>query len=60
MDLNEIALEFVKIYYSCHGDKLPADKEKAFLEMSGLHTNYKEKLIKKAQRKSEDFFSDRF
>jgi hypothetical protein len=60
MDLNEIALEFVKIYYSCHSGKLPEDKEKAFLEISDLHKNYKEKLIKKAQRKSEDFFSDRF
>lgn len=60
MDLNQIALEFVKIYFSCHPDKLPDDKEKAFKEMSGLHGNYKEKLINKAQRKSEDFFSDKF
>jgi hypothetical protein len=60
MDLKEVALEFVKIYYSCHPDKLPDDKEKAYTEMSKLHGQYKEKLIKSAQKKSEDFFSDRF
>ncbi len=59
MDFNEIALEFVKIYYSCHPDKLPEDKDKAFQEINQLHGKFKSKLIDKAHRKSEDFFSDK-
>ncbi|HFB68395.1 MAG TPA: hypothetical protein ENJ66_05490 [Calditrichae bacterium] len=58
-DFNDIALEFVKIYFQCHPDKLPEDKDKAFQEMSSLHGKYKNKLIEKAHRKSEDFFSDK-
>ena len=59
MDFNEIALEFVKIYFSCHPKKLPEDPEKAFRELTSLHGKYKNKLIEKAHRKSEDFFSDK-
>lgn len=57
---NEIALEFMKIYYSCHPGKLPEDKEKAFREMMELHSSYKNKLIEKGIKKNEDFFSDKF
>lgn len=57
---NETALEFMRIYYMCHPDKLPADKEKAFQEMLNLHGNYKEKLIEKGIKKNTDFFSDKF
>jgi hypothetical protein len=60
MDFNELALEFVKIYYSCHPQKLPDDKEKAFQEINSLHGKYKSNLISKATKKSEDFFSDKF
>jgi len=59
MDFNEIALEFVKIYYSCHPAKLPDDKEKAFQEINQLHGKYKSHLIDKATKKSQDFFSDK-
>lgn len=59
MDFNEIALEFVKIYFACHPNKLSEDQEKAFQEMSKLHGKYKNKLIERAHRKSEDFFSDK-
>jgi len=59
MDMNEIALEYVKLYYRCHPDLLTKDKEKAFGEMSSLHGKYKNKLIQSAHRKSEDFFKDR-
>ena len=60
MDFKEIALEFVKIYYTCHPDKLPDDKEKAFQEMNSLNIKYRNQLIDKATKKSEDFFSDKF
>ncbi len=59
MDFNQLALEFVKIYYSCHPKQLPEDKEKAFQEISKLHGKFKAHLIDKATRKSEDFFSDK-
>ncbi len=59
MDFNELALEFVKIYYSCHAQNLPEDKEKAFREINSLHGKYKSHLIDSATRKSEDFFSDK-
>lgn len=60
MDFNELALEFVRLYFSCHPDQLPQDKEKAFQEMNKLHGKYKSHLIDKATKKSEDFFSDKF
>ena len=59
MDFSAIALEFVKIYYSCHPEKLPEDKEKAFQEINHLHGKFKSHLIDKATKKSEDFFSDK-
>ncbi len=57
---NETAMEFVKIYYSCHPTQLPEDKEKAFREMLQLHANFKEKLIEQGIKKNNDFFSDKF
>lgn len=60
MDMNQVALEFVKIYYSCHPGKLPEDQEKAFHAMNKLHGKYKSHLIDKATKKSQDFFSDKF
>jgi hypothetical protein len=60
MDFNELALEFVKIYFSCHPQKLSDDKEKAFQEINALHGKFKSNIISKATKKSEDFFSDKF
>jgi hypothetical protein len=59
MDFNELALEFVKIYYACYPGNLPEDKEKAFEEINKLHGKFKSHLIDKATKKSEDFFSDK-
>ena len=59
MDLNDLALEFVRIYYTSHPGKLPEDKEKAYQEMSSLHGKYKSHLIATATKKSQDFFSDK-
>lgn len=60
MDLKAVAMEYVKIYYACYPGKLPEDQDKAYEEMSKLYSKYKNKLIQSAQRKSEDFFSDKF
>ena len=57
---NEMAVEFMRIYYSCHPDQLPKDKEKAFQEMNSLHASFKHKLIEKGIKKNTDFFSDKF
>jgi len=59
MDLNDLALEFVRIYYTSHPDKLPEDREKAFQEMNSMHGKYKSHLIATATKKSQDFFSDK-
>ncbi len=59
MDFNELALEYVKIYYSCHPGNLPADKDKAFEELNTLHGKFKNQIIDKATKKSEDFFKDK-
>ncbi len=56
---NELAMEFVKIYYSCHPNKLPEDQEKAFHDMVKMHSHFKNKLIDQGIRKNEDFFSDK-
>lgn len=55
-----MAMEFMKIYYACHPEQLPQDKEKAFKEMLQLHGRYKEHLIEQGIRRNEDFFSDKF
>ncbi|MEL6822371.1 MAG: hypothetical protein AAFP70_11460 [Calditrichota bacterium] len=57
---NETALEFMKIYYSCHPGELPQDKEKAFKEMMQLHAKFKERLIEQGIKKNNDFFKDQF
>ncbi|MEJ2050340.1 MAG: hypothetical protein P8Y60_10975 [Calditrichota bacterium] len=60
MDFKELALEFVKIYYSCYPGNLPEDKEKAFHEINQIYGKYKSHLIDKATKQSEDFFKDKF
>lgn len=57
---NDTALEFLKVYYSCHPDKLPKEEEKAFKEMSRVFGLFKNKLIDQGFKKNEDFFSDKF
>lgn len=57
---NEMAMEMLKIYYSCHPGKMPEDKEKAFQEMITLHGKFKNKLIDQGVKRNEDFFRDKF
>ncbi|HQU73907.1 MAG: hypothetical protein KDI06_22985 [Calditrichaeota bacterium] len=57
---NEVALEFLKIYYTCHPQELPKDRDKAFKEMMQLHSKIKNELIEKDIKKNKDFFRDQF
>ncbi len=57
---NDTALEFMRIYFSCHPKRLPEDPEAAFKEMNRIFTNYKEKLIDKGIDKNKKFFEDMF
>ena len=59
MDFKDLALEFVKIYFAAHPEKVPEDVEKAFQEINRVHGKYKAHLIDKYTKKSEDFFSDK-
>ncbi len=56
---NEMAMEFMKIFYSCHPKQLPEDKDKAFKEMLSLHAKFKNQLIDQGIKRNEDFFSDK-
>ncbi len=57
---NETAMEMLKIYFSCHPNRLPEDADKAFKEMSRLYSDFKGKLIDQGMKRNEDFFSDKF
>ena len=57
---DDTALEFMKIYFSCHPQKLPEDSAKAFSEMQKVFGSYKEKLIEKGIKRNTDFFKDKF
>ncbi len=56
---NEMAMEMLRIYFSCHPDKLPADEDKALKELLRLHGKFKNELIERGIRRNEDFFSDK-
>ena len=60
MDKDALAVEFVKIYYSCHPTKLSENHEKAFEEISKLHKTYKGKVIGDIKKKSERFVDNYF
>jgi len=57
---DETALEFMRIYYACHPEKLPADKGEAFGEMVKLDASFKGRLIEQGIKKNKDFFNDQF
>ena len=57
---NETAMEMVKLYFTCHPERLPEDKDKAFQEMAKMLAEFKNKLIDQGIRKNEDFFKDQF
>lgn len=60
MDKDAIAVEFLKIYYSCYPGKLSENPDKAFEEMSKLHKKYKGRVIGDLKKKSERFVDNYF
>ncbi len=58
MDFNQIALEYTKLYFTCHPEKLPEDELEALHKMQEVHGLYKNKIIVKQTKKNEDFFRD--
>jgi hypothetical protein len=59
MDFNQIAMEYVKIYFQCHPEELPKEPEEAFQKMQQMHGKFKHHLIEKQTKKNQDFFSDK-
>ena len=60
MDKEILAVEFLKIYFSSHPDKIPEDADKAFELMTNLHKKYKNKVIGDLKNKSERFVDNYF
>ena len=59
MDKDLIVVEYLKIYFSSHPEKVPEDTEKAFELFKQLHKKYKTKFITDFKQKSEKYV-DRF
>ena len=57
MDFKTEAMEYVKIYYAAHPGELPKDSKEAIKKMKKLHTEFKNNLIQKEHKDSEEFFS---
>jgi len=60
MEKDALAVEFLKIYYSCYPEKLSENPEKAFEEISQLHKKFKGKVIGDLKKKSERFVDNYF
>ena len=59
MDKDLIVVEYLKIYFNSHPEKVPEDTEKAFELFKQLHKKYKAKFITDFKQKSEKYV-DRF
>ena len=59
MDKDLIVVEYLKIYFNSHPDKVPEDTEIAFELFKKLHKKYKTKFITDFKQKSEKYV-DRF
>ena len=57
MDFKAEALEYVKIYFTSFPEELPKDPKEAIKKMKKLHTIFKNDLIQKEHKDSEDFFN---
>ena len=55
MDKEHAAIEYVKIYFNSHPDKVPEDVDKAFELFQRIHKKYKSKMITDFKQKSEKF-----
>ena len=45
MDFNQIAMEYTKIYFQCHPEKLPAEEKEAIKKLQHIHGFFKSKQI---------------
>ena len=59
MDKEMIVVEYLKIYFNSHPDKVPEDSDKAFELFKKLHKKYKTQFITDFKQKSEKYV-DRF
>ena len=59
MDKELIVVEYLKIYFNSHPDKVPEDADKAFEMFKKLHKKYKTQFITDFKQKSEKYV-DRF
>lgn len=55
MDKDLIVVEYLKIYFSAHPEKVPADNDAAFEYFQKLHKKYKYKFLDNYKQKSEKF-----
>lgn len=59
MDKDLIVVEYLKIYFNSHPEKVPEDTEQAFEMFKKLHKKYKIKFMDDFKEKSEKYV-DRF
>lgn len=59
MDKDQLVVEYLRIYFNSHPEKVPEDTEKAFELFQKLHKKYKHKFIVTFKEKSEKYV-DRF
>lgn len=60
MDKEHAVVEYLKIYFNSHPDKVPEDADKAFELFQRLHKKYKSKMITDFKQKSEKFVDNYF
>jgi hypothetical protein len=60
MDKDELAVEFLKIYFNSHPGKIPENEDKAFELITNLHKKFKNKVIGDLKNKSERFVDNYF
>lgn len=59
MDKDLIVVEYLRIYFNSHPEKVPEDSDKAFELLQKMHKKYKSKFLKEFKEKSEKYV-DRF
>ena len=55
MDKDSLAVEFLKIYFSCYPGKLPEDEKQAFELLHKMHKKYKISMFDELKSKSEKY-----
>ncbi len=60
MDKDQMSVEFAKIFFSAHPEKLSDDPEKAFNAINDVQKLYKKKLYKELHNKNEKFVDKYF